>query len=54
MFFDKLEIDLKGEKTQEINFYEWEEEWTKKQNIYSSEPVGNSVNIATELHEKYK
>ena len=54
MFFDKLEIELNGEKTQGIDFYEWEEEWTKKQNIYSSEPVGNSVDIATELHEKYK
>ncbi|MEN8229186.1 MAG: alpha-N-acetylglucosaminidase [Bacteroidota bacterium] len=53
MFFKKLQKELKGEKTVEIDFYAWEDAWTRKQNEFPSEPVEEPVKVVSELFKKY-
>ncbi|PRY97326.1 alpha-N-acetylglucosaminidase [Marinilabilia salmonicolor] len=52
-YFDYLERNLKGEKTDEVDFYKWEEQWTKKQNSFSSHPEGDSMSEVLRLEKKY-
>ena len=54
MFFEAKKRELQGEIIEPIDYYTWEEEWTKKTNSFPTKPVGNTINIVTELFEKYK
>lgn len=53
MYFDNLENELEGETSIEIDFYEWEEKWTKRQNLFSTKPIGNSLDEVKRILEKY-
>jgi hypothetical protein len=36
-----------------IDFYDMEEKWTRMNNVYSLEPDGDAITIASEICKKY-
>lgn len=53
MFFEKLEKELQGGKVNPIDFYSWEEEWTKKQNKFLPVPEVDLFEILESIEMKY-
>lgn len=52
-FFNNLLAELEGRPTQKIDYFEMDEVWTRQHNAYSSQPTGNSIEIAREVFGKY-
>lgn len=48
-FFAQLGAELNGEKTELIDYYSMDEQWTLRHDNYSSTPVGNPVDVAREV-----
>ena len=53
MFIRKLTSDLKGVKTDKIDYYSFEDNWNKGNEIYPTEEQGNCISITDKLHMKY-
>ncbi|MCI0499463.1 MAG: alpha-N-acetylglucosaminidase [Planctomycetales bacterium] len=53
MFIYGLNARLEGGQEKPINYYAFEEKWTKQTNPYSAKPVGDSVQTAKKLYSKY-
>jgi alpha-N-acetylglucosaminidase len=54
LWVDDMLGQLDGNPPQNIDYYTWEDKWTKQTNTFSSTPVGNSVTIAQSIYTKYK
>jgi alpha-N-acetylglucosaminidase len=54
MFIEDMKGQLNNKPPQKIKYEAFEEEWTKKGDKYPSEPIGNAVDIALKMFEKYK
>lgn len=48
-FINDLRAQFDGKEPTDIDYYQMEEEWTKRQNTYSSSPVGNAIDVAKEV-----
>lgn len=53
-YFDELHSQMIGNKKSSIDFYAMEEEWTLKNNIYSSEGNGDVIDIARKVFQKIR
>lgn len=59
IFFDELAVALKDKRSFDNSKYlqremEWETRWVNLNNNYSTEPKGDTVEIAKRLYDKYK
>lgn len=54
LYFDYLRQQLKGEKPAEINWYKWEEAWTKKRDYYVTQPAGDVIEICRRIYFENK
>ena len=54
MFIDDLSGQLQGQPPQSIDYYAFEKDWTQKTNPYPTDPSGDSVQIASEIYNRYR
>lgn len=54
MYFEILRNHLDGQDMPEIDWYAFEEPWTRRQNAYSAEPQGNVVEMARKAFAKVR
>lgn len=54
MYIGYLNDQLKGNNPKEISFYDFEEAWNRKNNIFSIEEHGNPIQMANKMYKKYK
>ena len=54
MYLDMLSNYISGKgDLMKIDFYKWEEKWTRKRNHYPITPSGNELSVANEMAKKY-
>ncbi|MEN7547183.1 alpha-N-acetylglucosaminidase [Rapidithrix thailandica] len=53
MFFDNLENHLNGKPLKNLDFYAWEEAWTKQKNPFSLQTQGDEIEVVKALYKKY-
>ncbi len=53
-YFRLLKARMKGEKTEDIDWYAIEEPWTKKQNLYPTTPQADLIITAKKAYRKVK
>ncbi|WP_157943718.1 MULTISPECIES: alpha-N-acetylglucosaminidase [Arenibacter] len=53
MFISKLASDLKGEPSEEIDYYSFEENWNKEHKFYATEEQQDCILKADEIYNKY-
>lgn len=53
MFFDSKLKELNGDKVENIDWYKWEEKWTRKQDLFTTVPSGDILKICNEMSQKY-
>ena len=54
MYFKELARQIIGTPEKKIDYFTWEEKWTRLQNNYPTKSKGNSVEVANILFKKYK
>lgn len=54
MYFKELAREIIGTPEEKIDFFTWEEQWSRLQNNYPTKSKGNSVEVANLLFKKYK
>lgn len=53
MFISKLTAELKGEQTESINYYPFEDAWNREQKVYPTNEQASCIEIVNELYRKY-
>lgn len=54
MYIDNLKNQLEGQKAEKIDFFAWEEKWPNQAKSYPTTPVGDPVDQARSMFNKYK
>ena len=51
-YFEYLAQKLDGKQVKEIDFYAWEEPWTKETKTYPAQAEGDCVTVAKQVFEE--
>lgn len=51
LFFDYLDQKLQGKNPPVIDFFSWEEKWTKQTNLFATQPKENTMVVVKEIYD---